>query len=137
MILESLIKISWSRYRVLTFFKKKIIYLAAPGLSCHMRGLQCGTQILHCSTWDLVPWPGIEPRPYPCVGSVESQPLNHQGSPSSGIFKSLGSFLGSATSRCVLWGGPVALSLRFLVCEMNPWVCSALRWPGSPWGSVF
>ena len=31
--------------------------------------------------WDLVPRPGIEPRP-PAFGSVESRPLDHQGSPS-------------------------------------------------------
>ena len=32
----------------------KFIYLAALGLSCNM-------WILSCDTWDLVPWPGIEP----------------------------------------------------------------------------
>ena len=38
------------------------IYLAAPGLSCCM--------------WDLVPWPGNEPRP-PAFGAWS---LSHQGS---------------------------------------------------------
>ena len=47
--------------------------------------------------------------PAPCIGSTESQPLDHQGSPSPGVFKSLGSFLGFAASQCVLWGGPFAL----------------------------
>ena len=28
--------------------------------------------------WDLVPRPGIKPTP-PALGSVESQPLDHQG----------------------------------------------------------
>ena len=42
------------------------IYLAAPGLSCSM--------------WDLAPWTRIEPRP-PCIDSLESEPLGHQGSP--------------------------------------------------------
>ena len=41
-------------------------YLAAPGLSC-------GTWELHCSTLDLVPWPGIEPR-LPALGVWR---LNH------------------------------------------------------------
>ena len=35
---------------------KKLIYLAAPGLSC-------GMQALGCDMWDPVPWPGIELRP--------------------------------------------------------------------------
>ena len=34
---------------------------------------------LHCGIWDLIPWPGIEPGP-PAL-SVESEPLDHQGSP--------------------------------------------------------
>ena len=32
-----------------------------------------------CSTWDLVSWPGIEPRL--CIGNMESQHLVHQESP--------------------------------------------------------
>ena len=32
------------------------VYLVAPGLSC-------GMQTLSCSIWELVPWPGIKPRP--------------------------------------------------------------------------
>ena len=38
------------------FFLKNI-YVAAPGVSCGI--------------WDLVPWPGIEPRAI-CIGSMES-----------------------------------------------------------------
>ena len=30
--------------------------------------------------WDLVPWPGIKPQAT-CIGSTESQPLDHQRSP--------------------------------------------------------
>ena len=37
-------------------------------------------ELLRCSMWDLVPWPR-DCTPAPCVGHVESQPLNHQGSP--------------------------------------------------------
>ena len=43
----------------LTFFFLSFIYLAAPGLSC--------------STWDLVSWPGIEPRP----SALGVQSLSH------------------------------------------------------------
>ena len=31
------------------------IYLDAPGLSCGMRDLRCGTQALSCGIRDLVP----------------------------------------------------------------------------------
>ena len=68
------------------FFKKNIylfIYLAAAGLSCGMRDLRCGVrdlQLQHvgsfsCSMWDL------DRTQAPCIGSAESQPLDHQGSP--------------------------------------------------------
>ena len=46
--------------------KKKIIYLAVPGLGCAMWTLSDGMQ-------HLVPWPGIEPRP-PALGA---QSLSH------------------------------------------------------------
>ena len=38
------------------FFNIYVIYLAMLGLSCSMR-------ILSCGMWDLVPSPGIKPRP--------------------------------------------------------------------------
>ena len=38
-----------------------LIYLAVPDVSC-------GTGDLHCSMWDPVPWPGIEPGP-PALGA--------------------------------------------------------------------
>ena len=57
------------------------IYLAAPGLIGHTRDLRfgvrdlfsCGMQALSCGVWDLVPWPGIKPRP-PALGA---RSLNH------------------------------------------------------------
>ena len=48
------------------FFSFYKYYLAMPVLSCGMQ--------------ELVPWLGIKPGP-PCIGSTESQPLGHQGSP--------------------------------------------------------
>ena len=45
-----------SQLQFLSLLILKIIYLAAPGFS------GC-TQTLSCGTRDLVPWPGIEPRP--------------------------------------------------------------------------
>ena len=35
--------------------------------------------VFSCGMLDLVPWPAIEPGT-PCIGSLESQPLAHQGS---------------------------------------------------------
>ena len=48
------------------------IYLSLAG-----PGLACGIQTLGCITWDLVPRPGVEPRPL----RVESQPLDQRGGP--------------------------------------------------------
>ena len=53
----------------LQWFLSKIslfTYLAVPGLSCGILSFSCGT-------WNLVQWPGIEPRP-PALGV---QSLNH------------------------------------------------------------
>ena len=65
------------------------IYLAALGLSCTTWALRsslrregsfsCGLWTLSWDIRDLVPWPGIEPRPL--IGSLESYPLDHWGSP--------------------------------------------------------
>ena len=38
--------------------------------------------VLHCSMWDLVPWPGIKPGPL----HLESWPLDYQGSPKDTFF---------------------------------------------------
>ena len=47
----------WERSGVLSFIFEKLTYLAALGLSWHMRDL------FSCGMWDLVPQPGIEPAP--------------------------------------------------------------------------
>ena len=41
--------------------------------ACRIFDLHCGMQILSCGMWDLVPWPGIKPRP-PALGG---QSLGH------------------------------------------------------------
>ena len=40
--------------------------------------------ILDCRMWHLVPWPGLELGP-PALGTSESSPLDHQGSPCSTV----------------------------------------------------
>ena len=49
------------------------IYLAAPGLSCHVRDLHCSMWALSCGMRDLVPGPGMEPGP----PALEVRSLNH------------------------------------------------------------
>ena len=53
--------------------KQKRICLAAPDLV-----VACGTFILCCSMWDLVPQPRIKPK-HPAL-EVQSQPPDHKGS---------------------------------------------------------
>jgi len=43
------------------------------------RVFSCNIRILSCGMWDLVPWSGMESWT-PCIGSMESLPLDHQGS---------------------------------------------------------
>ena len=64
-----------------TWFKKYIyLFIWLPLVLVTAYGIfGSGMQTLSCGMWDLVPWPGIEPRA-PCIGSVESSPLDHQGS---------------------------------------------------------
>ena len=54
-------------YQSLVSFLKIFVYLTVLDLSCGM--------------WDLFPRPGIKLEP-PCIGSMETQPLNHLGCPS-------------------------------------------------------
>ena len=77
------------------------IYLVA-------RGLRCGTQDPHCSmwnllivarklTWDLVPWPGIEPGP-PALGAHS---LSHRITRE--VLKMFHLFISSAVALLTLW----------------------------------
>lgn len=80
------------------FFKKKYViftYLTAPGLSC--------------SIWDLVPWPGVKPRPPALV--AWSQPPDHWWSPWS-------SNLLSWVRR--LWVGPIQPGYTFMIPAERP-----------------
>ena len=54
------------------WFAGLFFFLVALGLSCSMRDL------FSCLMWDLVPWPGIKPRP--SALGAQSYPLDHQGS---------------------------------------------------------
>ena len=57
------------------------LLLAAPDLRCSMQIFMCDTQTLSCGLWDLVPLTRGQTWT-PCIGSMESWPLDHQGSPS-------------------------------------------------------
>ena len=70
--------------KIIFFLKHLFISLAAPGLSCQHSGSlsRHAGSFYSCGMWDLVPRPGIKPGPPPPrIGSAESQPLDHQGSP--------------------------------------------------------
>ena len=74
------------RLRILkkNFFKYLFIYiliLAAPGLSCGTRDLRCSTQALSCCVHAGSSSPTGDRTWAPCIGSAESYPLDHQGSP--------------------------------------------------------
>ena len=90
-----------------SFFSPNIylfIYLAALGFSCSMQDLRCcvwdltcGVRdlwlrpvgVFTCSMWTLScsMWDSLtrDRTRAPCIGSAESQPLDHQGSPSNYI----------------------------------------------------
>ena len=55
-------KVSFYNYQ---YFFFNVIYLAVWDLSC---GHAVSIATLSCSMWDLVPWPGIKPRP-PALGA--------------------------------------------------------------------
>ena len=59
--------------------------VASRILSCSCGIFSCSLWTPSCRTWDPVPWPGIKPQA-PCIGSAESQALDHQGSPGDYIF---------------------------------------------------
>ena len=64
------------------------IYLTAPDLSCDMRDRPSSSHVrsysmwtLGCSMWDLVAWPGIEPRPL-ALGVQNLSHWTNKGNPS-------------------------------------------------------
>lgn len=58
-----------------------LLWPAGPSLLAVASGVfTCSMWPLRCQTWDLVPWPRMEPR-QPCLWSMEPLPLDHQESP--------------------------------------------------------
>ena len=66
---------------ILFFFLIFIFYLTVPGLSCGMKDLQSQ----HVGSSFLT----RDPTQAPCIGNMESQPLDHQGSPSVNILNEM------------------------------------------------
>ena len=60
--------------------------LAVLGLSCRTRDLRCCMRNLCCGMHVGSSSPTRNRTGAPCVGSVESYPLDHQGSPCPGAF---------------------------------------------------
>ena len=68
------------------FFQRQLIflksmYLGCPGLSCGMWDLHCGMRTLSCGMHVGFSFPTRGRTRAPCIGSAESYPLDHQGSP--------------------------------------------------------
>ena len=67
----------WKRWRwksvetqkIHIFLKRLFLLIYLP--PCGIFKVPCGMGTLGCSLWDLIPWPGIKPRP-PALGGVES-----------------------------------------------------------------
>ena len=51
-----------SRFSIILYFKLKNIFVLFIYLFALHGIFSCGMQTLSCSTWDLVPCPGMEPR---------------------------------------------------------------------------
>ena len=58
-----------------------LLFLAAPGLSCGTQDLRCGMRTISCGMHVGSSSPTRDRTQAPCIGSVESYPQDHQGSP--------------------------------------------------------
>ena len=70
--------------------------MAEPGLSCgtqdlrcSMQAFSCGMRTLSCSMHVGSSSPTRDATQAPCIGSVESYPLDHQGSPQNYLLISI------------------------------------------------
>ena len=100
------------------FFNIYLFILAAPGLSCSTWIFSCDMQTLSCGRHVGPSSPTRDRTQAPCIGSVASYPLDHQGSPQASVFffklinlflylflAALGlSFCARAFSSCSKWG---------------------------------
>ena len=95
-------------------FNIYLFILAVPGLSCGMQDLRCGvwaSQLWHADSqlWHVGSSSLTRDRTWaPCIGSVESYPLDHQGSPCC-------SFLSKMLTLCLWYNLFPQLSFYFLV----------------------
>ena len=71
-----------------TFFSSSsfFFFLPAPGRSCGMWDLHCGMRALSCSMHVGSSSLARDRTQAPCIGSTESYPLDHQGSPMTAFF---------------------------------------------------
>ena len=75
---------------VFSFFILIFIYLfGCTGSSlCLEESFSCSMWALSCGVWDLVPWPGIIPRP-PALGARSLKQLDHQEVPVFSFLRNL------------------------------------------------
>ena len=72
-VFSTLLKSVTMQLKIFKIFIYLFIYLAALGLSCGMRSLSCSMRAESSS-------PTRDRTLVPCIGSMESYPLDHQGS---------------------------------------------------------
>ena len=59
----------WILFKIRFYFFKRNLFIWLCWVLVVARGIfSCGLQTLSCLRWDLVPWPGSEPRP-PALGA--------------------------------------------------------------------
>ena len=64
----------WILFKIRFYFFKRNLFIWLCWVLVVARGIfSCGLQTLSCLRWDLVPWPGSEPRP----PALAAQSLSH------------------------------------------------------------
>ena len=101
---------SWVFFQNIYLF----IYLVVPGLSCGMRTLSCGMHVGSSSLTRDRTWA-------PCIGSAESYPLHHQGSPTAESLYWGGSSMDSRLDCVPKWSpshltNPCGLQVHYFFC---------------------
>ena len=113
---------SHSFFLIFILFLKILFYLTAPGPShglgdlwslLHMQVLSCSMQTLSCGMWDLLPQPGIEPRPH----ALGAQSLNHWTAREVPTWPILKTIDGRAHRKDMLWNRS---SIPQLATDLGP-----------------
>ena len=123
------------------FCKKNLfIYLAVLSLSCGKWDRHCGMPTLSCVMRDLVPWPGIEPRP----PTLEAPSLSQSPSVVQFYFMHTMIFSYGHTKACeyfffcfVFWEAQIPICSCTWLSDWYVYILWSDFLPGFIWHSVF